>query len=282
MKEFFYRILDAIQSEIQKIDIEDADISIEDALRMKNIVQNHLESMREYFINLSDININDEILFFREIKPKVLSFLIYFNKIYTIELKRPNGSNDIQRDYYRKELDCLTYFFDRNLDFYQYYRSNSVYLDEKYFVRGRIQSSLCTDSLHFIKDPQFSTGYDYKVSKILANEILKIYLNKKLQIIDKCFPITPVKNIEINTYKWSFTKSAAVELGYALYSSSVINNGNIDIREVMMLIENIFNLDLGDYYRTYITIKNRKKDRTVFLNTLIENMIRRMDQDDTL
>ena len=39
---------------------------------------------------------------------------------------------------------------------------------------------LCTDSAQFDKDPNFSTGYDYKVAKIIANEMLRIYLNKRL------------------------------------------------------------------------------------------------------
>lgn len=36
-----------------------------------------------------------------------------------------------------RELDNLTYFFNRNLDFYQYYRSHSTIYDEYYFIRGK-------------------------------------------------------------------------------------------------------------------------------------------------
>jgi hypothetical protein len=39
--------------------------------------------------------------------------LIYFDKVYHIELKRPNGSNDIQREYYKNELNNPTHFFMR-------------------------------------------------------------------------------------------------------------------------------------------------------------------------
>lgn len=52
--------------------------------------------------------------------------------------------------------------------------------DEYYFVRGNADLRLCTDSAQFDKDPNFSTGYDYKVAKIIANEMLRIYLNKRL------------------------------------------------------------------------------------------------------
>lgn len=50
----------------------------------------------------------------------------------------------------------------------------------------------------------------------------------------------------------------------------------------MTLIETNFGIDLGDYYRTYIALKSRKKERTSFLKTLIDNLIKRMDEDDTI
>ena len=70
---------------------------------------------------------------FKEYKPEVLSKYLYYNKIYVIESKYPTGSDIAQREYLYKELDSLTFYFSRNLDFYQYYRSKSTYLDRYYF-----------------------------------------------------------------------------------------------------------------------------------------------------
>jgi hypothetical protein len=50
----------------------------------------------------------------------------------------------------------------------------------------------------------------------------------------------------------------------------------------MSLFEIIFGIDPGDYYRTYIAIKSRKKERTVFLKMLIDNLTKRMDEDDRI
>jgi hypothetical protein len=240
--------------------------------------------LRSAFLETGNPDIQDEIIFFKEMKPQVLSLLIYFNKIYSIELKRPNGSNEIQQNYYNKELYCLTYFFERNIDFYHYYRSNSIHLDEYYFVRDKFCPNLCLDSQQFVQDPLFSTGYDYKVFKILANEMLKIYLNKRLQHLGKhCVQFhNQQENNSKPPLKWTASKAAATELSYSLYSSAVFNNGNADIRDIMSMIENHFGIDLGDYYRTYIAIKSRKKERTVFLKMLIDNLIKRMDEDDTI
>jgi hypothetical protein len=198
-------------------------------------------------------------------------------------LKRPNGSNEIQQGYYKKEQDSLTYFFERNIDFYQYYHSNSTHLDECYFVRGKYYPTLCVDSLQFVQDALFSTVYDYKVAKIIANEMLRIYLNKKLLHLDRYnyLPNNP-KDSQQPALKWTDSKVAATELGYAVHAAGVFNNGNADIREIMSLFEIIFGIDLGDYYRTYIAIKSRKKERTVFLKTLIDSLTKRMDEDDRI
>lgn len=277
MKAFFNKLMQSVQNEIQTVDMEDCDISIQEAFKMIEFLRKCLGELRVFFLAKETLTVEEEITFFKEMKPQILSLLIYFNKIHSIEIRRPNGSNEIQQSYYIKEQDSLTHFFERNIDFYQYYRTNAVHLDEYYFVRGKGCSNLSFDSLQFIKDSSFSTGYDFKVAKILANEMLRIYLNKRLTNLDRD---SQKSTIETASIKWTASKTSAIELGYAIYASGVLNNGNIDIRDIMAFIENSLNIDLGDFYRTYITIKNRKKDRTAFLNSLIENLIKRMNQED--
>ena len=55
-----------------------------------------------------------------------------------------------------------------------------------------------------------------------------------------------------------------------------------DIKEIMTYIEASFKIDLGDYYRTYLAIRERKKDKTSFLTNLINKLLRKMDEDDKL
>ena len=83
------------------------------------------------------------------------------------------------------ELDRLKSFFDNNLEFYQYYRTGATYLDDKYFVRGKHDIRLSLDTFFFATNSKFSTSHDYKVSKILANELLRIYLNAELTALER-------------------------------------------------------------------------------------------------
>lgn len=267
----------------EKIDVDNWNISIEVVLDVVEFLQRSLEDMRTYIVNHPFSNKEEEIYFFKHIKPEVLSRLLYFTEIYNTEMRKPHGSIEVLKKYYNDRLDELTSYFESNLDFYQYYRSKATHLDNHYFVRGHIDFKLCPNCVPYDRDPEFSTCYDHKAAQILANDMLCIYLNKKLHGVDKQVIIAKSRSfLPEHPFRWTATKIAAVELGYAIYAAGVLNNGQTDIKEIMTFMEASFQIDLGDYYRTYITMKDRKKDRTSFLNCLIKSLLKKMDEDDNL
>ena len=267
----------------EKIDVDNWNISIEVVLDVVEFLQRSLEDLRTYIVNHPFSNKEEEIYFFKHIKPEVLSRLLYFTEIYNTEMRKPHGSIEVLKKYYNDRLDELTSYFESNLDFYQYYRSKATHLDYHYFVRGHIDFKLCPNCVPYDRDPEFSTCYDHKAAQILANDMLCIYLNKKLHGVDKQVIIAKSRSfLPEHPFRWTATKIAAVELGYAIYAAGVLNNGQADIKEIMTFMEASFQIDLGDYYRTYITMKDRKKDRTSFLNSLIKSLLKKMDEDDNL
>ncbi len=267
----------------EKIDVDNWNISIEAVLDVVEFLQRSLEDLRAYIVNHPFSSKEEEIYFFKHIKPEVLSRLLYFTEIYNTEMRKPHGSIEVLKKYYNDRLDELTSYFESNLDFYQYYRSKATHLDNHYFVRGHIDFKLCPNCVPYDRDPEFSTCYDHKAAQILANDMLCIYLNKKLHGVDKQVIIAKSRSfLPEHPFRWTATKIAAVELGYAIYAAGILNNGQADIKEIMTFMEASFQIDLGDYYRTYITMKDRKKDRTSFLNSLIKSLLKKMDEDDNL
>ena len=267
----------------EKIDVDNWNISVEVVLDVVEFLQRSLEDMRTYIVNHPFSNKEEEIYFFKHIKPEVLSRLLYFTEIYNTEMRKPHGSIEVLKKYYNDRLDELTSYFESNLDFYQYYRSKATHLESHYFVRGHIDFKLCPNCVPYDRDPEFSTCYDHKAAQILANDMLCIYLNKKLHGVDKQVIIAKSRSfLPEHPFRWTATKIAAVELGYAIYAAGILNNGQADIKEIMTFMEASFQIDLGDYYRTYITMKDRKKDRTSFLNSLIKSLLKKMDEDDNL
>ena len=248
MKRLAEEILAKIDAEIR---LRDCDVysAMDNALYMVRFIAPMYEQLREMIISYSFLSVEDEICFFKELKPEILSKYIYFSKVYHIELKCPDGSKDCIREYLSTELDKLTYFFRNNIEFYQYIRSQSTHLDHFYFTRKSIRSSTIPsfESFQYDTDPLFSTGYDYKLAKILCNKHLKVYLGNRMAKLNNT-EYKAVRSSKFSSMCFTGKKNALIELGYALVSSGDINHGNIEIKEFMEYLSFVFNIDLGDYY----------------------------------
>lgn len=224
----------------------------------------------------------EEIQFFKEIKPQFTSKVIYYNTIFNIEMKKPNGGTRVLKKYYNNELIKLKAFFDNELDFYKYFRSGNIYLDYKYFLRGKFDIKLSLDSYYFEVDKTFATSHDFKVAKILANDLIQLYLENRLIMIenkDNNEKSQHKPNVKIT---WTAPKVSLTELLYALHSQGVFNNGAVDLKDITEYFEHIFEIDLGQYRRTFLEIRTRKTDRTKFITSLNETLIKRMDNADDI
>ena len=233
MRNFAEEMLLKIDAEIESIGFNN-DITINDALHIVKYIIPLYDQLRKLTVDHIFSCTEEEIYFFKELKPNILGRYLYFNKVYRIESQCPSGSNDVIKEYLNDELGGLTYFFRRNLELYQYYRSKATHLDSHYFVRGHIDFKLCPNCVPYDRDPEFSTCYDHKAAQILANDMLCIYLNKKLHGVDKQVIIAKSRSfLPEHPFRWTATKIAAVELGYAIYAAGILNNGQADIKEIM-------------------------------------------------
>lgn len=239
-----------------------------------------LEKLKTFFIKYKQLNKKEEIEFFRDIKPKFAAKLIYYNEIYSIETNKPFGSQKTMGKYYKAELNKLKVFFEKNQEFYRYYRTVNNCLDNKYFIREKYDLKLMVDSFYFQADHRFTTSHDYKVARILANDEIKKFLEEQIEKLGR-------KTITIQSPsplskgpKWTGSKVELIELIYALHTEGVFNNGASGLKEVTTFFETVFNIDLGQFNRVFLEIRNRKSERTKFLNTLKNKLMIRMDEAD--
>ena len=142
MKKTIDKILFQIENEIESKSINE-DISIDVALHMIEFIRPLFEELRTFIAKYEFQDKDEEILFFKNIKPVILSKLLYFNHIYVIELRKPSGGIDSIKVYYKERLASITNFFNANLDFYQYYRSKASHLDKYYFLRNFVMDAVC-------------------------------------------------------------------------------------------------------------------------------------------
>lgn len=273
MNNYFKEIFHNLETAINELEIE-ADCSIQRIEAVIHLILECLSEVKERILKKGFKNVDEEIRFFKYQKPTIVAKLIYYNAIYKIETKKPYGAKPI-RKYLNRELKKLKRFFDNNLDFYKYYRSNNSFLDESFFVRGKHDIKLWLDTYYFQSDQSFSTSHDYKVAKIIANDLIQVYIED--QLYNKFQKDKPKA---FKKLKWTGSKVALIELIYALHYQDVFDKGNNDIREVAQYFESTFDIDLGNFYQTYLELRNRKMNRTKFLDALREELIKKMDEQD--
>lgn len=238
-----------------------------------------IEKLKNFTLKYKFKSTSEEIRFFKDIKPQFTSKLIYHLTLYNIETKKPNGGNKVLKKYYTRELEKLKNYFDYNLDFYKYYRAGANYLDHTYFVRDKYDIKLTLDGYIFENDTRFSTTHDYKVAKILAHDLLQVYIENELVYLERKEVAPNSQDAPKSKLTWQDSKTSMIELIYALQSHGVFGS-QADIKEIAAYFENVFNIDLGDFYRTYLEIRIRKTGRTKFLSLLQETLTKRMDQAD--
>jgi len=90
------------------------------------------------------------------------------------------AETQVLEEYFKSKLSDLKTYFDENMSFYSYYRTESTHLDETYFLRGRHNIQLGLDTYYFETDHNFNTSHDYKITKIIANDLIEEYLENQL------------------------------------------------------------------------------------------------------
>lgn len=273
MNEYCKERLYQLEEKLNEIKLEIDDPILGSEMSIK-IVLSELSNLKLFILNKS-LKKEEEIQFFKYLKPQFIAKLIYYNSVYKIETKKPFGGKEVTKKYLNNELLRLKIFFDNNLEFYKYYRTNSSYLDHKYFLRGEYDIKLCLETYYFETDHSFTTSHDYKIAKIIANDSIQVYIED--QIANPYVENKAITSYELN---WTSNKTALTELIYALYSQGVF--GSTGIKVIAKTFENTFNISLGDFYHTFMELKSRKVNRTKFLDSLRGALIKKMDEENEI
>ena len=274
-------LLNKLNEQLNFIDLE-IDDQIKKCEQAITVILKSINELKKAATKTNFKSKSEEIQFFKDVKPLFTSKLIYFNLVYRIEMKKPNGGNKILKKYYNNELLKLKAFFDNELEFYQYYRSGSTYLDYKYFLRGEFDIKLALDSYYFESDMSFATSHDFKVATILANDLIELYLENQLLMLENNENSEKSQRKPNVKLTWTGSKVALIELIYALHTEGVFNNGAADLKDIAEYFEHTFEIDLGQYRRVFLEIRARKSDRTKFLTTLNDSLQKRMENSDDI
>lgn len=270
MKTFTERFYTALENQL--LEVSAGGETLTDQYKASILIcKKAMSKLKNYVSRYDFANTAEEINFFKEVKPQFYSKYIYYINVYNFMMQKPTGSDTIQHDYIKFHLDELKTFFDHNRAFYQYYRAGMTQMDETYFTRGGFDVHVELED--FEEDEKNSTSHDYKLSKIIANEKFQDYLNLEMVKLN-AGPVDLQAILPFKPATWTAAKTDAVELIYSLKASGSVNNGNIDISELVTIWEYVFQVDLKEFYHKFTDITRRKKVVPVFLNKLADALLR--------
>lgn len=247
-------------------------------IKMVREIEKKLKEIHKWLKKHQFENAQEEIYFFKELKPKLVSKLIYFKTLYKLETSLPPAKRD-KRKHYERELRKIKQFAANNKEFYEYFRSRSFHKDEDYFVRRSYKDIIRDDCWLINYNSKLCTSHDYMVATLIANDQLTNFLEIKLEELKSKSVL--INNTGTSNLNWTASKVDLIELIYALHSSGVINAGTCEVREIAAQFGKMFNIDIEEnIYRAFVDIKSRKTVQTKFLNTISENLIRKMKEDE--
>jgi len=209
----------------------------------------------------------EEIDFFKQQKPALISQLVYYCEVYNIEASRPVGGVEIQHDYLSRELERLQDYIDRCPEFYRYYRLGLTDSDAYYFTRGAFEiGRQYLEASAGERDPRYSSNRDYKLAKIQAIERLEILLKSELDELER-----PPQ--EAPQLAWAAKKAFLIELIYAADSFRLF--GKTPLVRLVEKAQRDFGIDLGNVSSIFAEMKTRN-DPTPCLDGMKEALLRRM------
>ena len=194
-----------------------------------------------------------------------------------IEKNRVGKSLSAQCKYLKMELENIQKSFLNN-SFYDYYRAGQTELDNHYFIRENYDI-LSDVHCHLLdRDPSFTTLHDSSVAMILANSHLIEYVSDEIDSLSDKLHLKFTSIVDSKLLQWTDSKVALVEFIYAIYAGKCFNNGNTSLKDIAFCCEVLFNIEIGDFYRIFLEIRNRKKNRTQFLDKLKDKIQKMMDE----
>lgn len=271
------QIITDLVSKLEKIDAHSDKILEQLEMSIVHCKQ-ALKQMRETVIQDGFPDQECEIYFFKKLKPEIFSKMLYYLEVYDIQSKLPVAKCQCQIQYYQRRIDRINEFMQENQTELQYFKCGFCHFDKYYFTRDSSEIPIPKRNEYFLIDEKFHTWHDHTFSEIIANQMLIEYIQKELRVLDGSIggqqPYLKSKS------KWTGKKIFLIELAYGIHHTDMVNGGNSEIKDIIEGFEQMFNIELKEYYRSFVEIKRRKIDRTKFLDLMKSKLENKMYESD--
>jgi len=246
------------------------------------VIRKYLALLRERVIPGGFTDANSEIDFFKSVKPRFYSWLIYYQECYAIEVQVPLGDGKERLAYYAEQLKYIRRFFRQHEFHYQYFKLGAVELDHLWFVRGAAIPGALSPEVPEV-DPGFGTAQDYLFSKFMAYERVQAWLLEVMSEPGDGMKAGGWMSRKGVSTRWTGDTCNLIELIYGIYETRQVNAGEVDLSDLMDVFEQAFQVNLSRYFRRFTEIKRRKTiSKTKYLDQMRDAVNKKIEDADAL
>lgn len=275
----FKKLIIGLDEQLDQIEKQNMEITQKTKLSITSC-EKVLNKMNDFVTSNNFKDKQSEIEFFKEIKVIPLSKLIFYSEILAFEIQYPKANKVEQIKYIEKKIKKINKFYDYNIDFVQYVREDKAHFDASYYTRRNYSAFNFTNLKLYYRTPEFSTSHDILLGKLKGYDFLIIYLQNKLTNLQNPKHQNPDESSLKSNLHWTSSKVDLTELIYAVHSSGVINKGSVKIKDLACAFEQIFNIDIGNYYHIFTEIRARKPKVIKFIERLNNSLIKFIQKSD--
>jgi RteC protein len=250
--------------------LKDEQRPIRQAQQAIQVSQDALHQLRQSLPKFPFANLSDQVRYYKEIEPFFAARVIFFTRILLLETGRPLGDRAIIEGYLHREWQHIHEFHTQHSFLCRYILADETWLDEKLFVSPG-QWGISEPNPHLL-DPLLhnATG---TIALFHAHELMQEYL---LTAEEELHQPRDRKQRNIAKLTWTDSKSALIELAYAIQSAGSFNDRKADLREIIECFQTAFHIDLGHYPRVFQEILSRKTGYTTYIDRLRDKLLLRI------
>jgi hypothetical protein len=123
----------------------------------------------------------EEISFYKTLKPKFIGLMDFFTLLYKSVLFQPDDSQE-KKEYWKDELTICKNFLLKHSAFCQYYEQGNTGMDHIYFVQQNNQQPLIfgiNENKGYRASPVI-TSYSHLLARVISNTKYQRYLQEKI------------------------------------------------------------------------------------------------------
>ena len=143
----------------------------------------YYEKLKRLALQNGFANTQEEIEFFRNIKPRFTAF-IEFSVIATEALWFIENSLSCPRQFWKEEMDKYGRFCERHHSFIEYYTTGQTHLDETYFLRATAEATSDFQSQVFDDSCLLDSSKDWILRSYFAHKMYHGFAQEKAAAMD--------------------------------------------------------------------------------------------------